>query len=379
MTRVRILAPYFPPAVAGGGPIRTLDALVRSVPEGIALEIVTRDRDLGATTRLAVPDAVVTTAGRRVRFLDTRGPLGVLRLASAIRTHPAPDLTYLNTVFDARFGVLPLLLRRCRLVPAGPVLVAPRGEFDPGALALKSAKKRRYLELARRLGLFHGVTWHASTELEASHVRRAVGASADIVVRENETRLPALAERTPQSTHERLELVTVGRISPKKRTHLVIEALAHVSRPVRLVVLGPVDDVAYGRRCAAAAAVLPARVQVEFTGVQPHAAAVDAVRAAHAMVTATAGENFGHTIAEALAVGRPVLLSDTTPWSARVEAGGGEVVADDDWAATIDRWASYSDEELASRAARAASSYDVWRSTPPEPHVFELALRRLPR
>ena len=97
------------------------------------------------------------------------------------------------------------------------------------------------------------------------------------------------------------------------------------------------------------------------------------------MVTATAGENFGHTIAEALAVGRPVLLSDTTPWSARVEAGGGEVVADDDWAATIDRWASYSGEELASRAARAASSYDVWRSTPPEPHVFELALRRLPR
>jgi glycosyltransferase involved in cell wall biosynthesis len=376
MATVRILAPYFPPAVNGGGPIRTLDALVASAPPDVTLDVVTRDRDLGADDRLDVPRTVVVTGNRHVRFLDARGPLGALRLATALRTDPCPDLTYLNTVFDAHFGVLPLLLRRSGLGARGRVLVAPRGEFDPGALALRAAKKRRYLGLARRLGVFRDLTWHASTELEASHVRGVIGDHADIVVRENETALPAEAERTPLRTSDRLELATVGRISPKKRTHLVIEALARVTRPVRLVVVGPVDDVVYGRRCSAAAAALPAHVRVDFTGARSHEAVLDLLRDAHAMVTATAAENFGHTIAEALAVGRPVLLPDTTPWSSRVVSGGGEVVADDAWSATIERWAGYSIGQLAERALQAAVSYDAWRAAAPAAHVFELAFRR---
>jgi glycosyltransferase involved in cell wall biosynthesis len=377
MTTVRILAPYYPPAVAGGGPVRTLEALTRTAPEDLVLEVVTRDRDLGAVDRLDVPRSTVTVGNHNVRFLDTRGPLGVLRLAAVLRGRPAPDLLYLNSVFDARFGVLPVASRWCGSPTGTPLLVAPRGEFDPGALALKPKRKRQYLALARRFGLFRDVTWHASTELEATHIRRAVGDDADIVVRENETSLPLRAERTPMPACERLELVTVGRISPKKRTHLVIEALAGVTRPVRLVVVGPVDDVAYARRCSAMAAALPPHVRVDFVGTQPHGTVRERIRTAHAMVTATAGENFGHTIPEALSVGRPVLLSDTTPWSSRVESGGGEVVSDDDWAATIDRWATFPVEDLDERARQAVSSYDAWRSETQAPHVFELMRPRL--
>lgn len=376
MTTVRVLAPYFPPAVDGGGPIRTLDALVRSAPAGTAVQVVTRDRDLCADRRLDVPRTVALPDGGQVHFVDTRGPRGAVRLAAATAARPSPDLTYLNSVFDPLFGVLPLALRRSGTGCRGRILVAPRGEFDPGALALKQTKKHRFLELARAVGAFRGVLWHASTELEAAHVRRAVGDDAEIVVRENETSLPAAAARTPISPSGRLELVTVGRISPKKRTHLLIEALADVSRPVRLVVVGPVDDVDYGRRCRSAAASLPDHVRVEFRGSAPHPSVLESIAAAHAMVTATAGENFGHTIAEALSVGRPVVLPDTTPWSARCAAGGGEVVADGDWAATIDRWAAMPADDLARRARDAADAYDAWRALPPTPHVFELALGR---
>lgn len=375
MTTIRVLAPYFPPAVNGGGPIRTLDALVRTAPNDMELDIVTRDRDLCADVRLDVPRTVTLPDGRRVRFVDTRGVRGTVRLAAAMLARPHTDLTYVNSVFDPRFGALPLVLRRCGLARRGRLLIAPRGEFDPGALAIKQVKKKRYLDVARASGVFRGVIWHASTELEAANIRKVVGHDARVVVRENETTLPAVAERVPPRASDRLELVTVGRVSPKKRTHLVIESLARVSRPVRLVVVGPVDDAAYGRRCATAADTLPEHVQVEFRGAQSHGAALDAIRDAHAMVTATAGENFGHTIAEALSVGRPVLLSDTTPWSARVVGGGGEVVPDGSWAATLDRWAAESPAQRMRRAQDAARAYDAWRSTPPTPHVFELALR----
>jgi glycosyltransferase involved in cell wall biosynthesis len=41
---------------------------------------------------------------------------------------------------------------------------------------------------------------------------------------------------------------------------------------------------------------------------------VEALQKAHFLVLPTHGENFGHAIFEALAMGRPVIISDETPW-----------------------------------------------------------------
>lgn len=376
MTTVRVLAPYFTPAVDGGGPIRTLDALTRTAPDRFVVEVVTRDRDLGATNRLDVPTVPFDDAGRTIRFLDTRGVPGLISLARAMCARPVPTLTYVNSVFDARFAILPMALHRLGLTSRTRFLVAPRGEFDPGALALKSTKKRAYLAAGRRTGLFRGIVWHASTDTEAAHIRAAVGADAEVVVRENETSLPESATRRPAIASDRLELVCVGRISPKKRTHLAIEALATVERPVRLTVIGPVDDEAYGRRCRKAADALPAHVVVEFVGSREHGDVLAALRSAHAMVAPTAGENFGHTIAEALASACPVLLSDTTPWTNRIRAGGGEVVGDDGWSAAIERWAAAGPDHLDRRSAAAADAYDDWRRRAQAPHVFDMLMQR---
>ncbi|NII40938.1 glycosyltransferase involved in cell wall biosynthesis [Curtobacterium flaccumfaciens] len=375
MTTARVLAPWFAPAVDGGGPIRTLDALTRTAPDDIRVEVITRDRDRGATRRLPVPSGPVREARRVVEYVDTRGLVGAVRLARATARRPDPDVLYLNSVFDARFAVLPVVLRRLGLVAPGCTLLAPRGEFDAGALAIKHRKKQLFLAVARRTGLLAGITWHASTPIEASRIRVVVGADAEVVVRENETSLPDRARRTPPPRSSRLELVTLGRISPKKRTHLLIEALAHIGRPVRLVVIGPDDDAAYARRCRAAATALPATASVEFRGSLSHEDAMEALSQAHAMATATAGENFGHTIAEALSVGRPVLVSDTTPWSDRVRAGGGSVVLDGDWAATIGAWSRSGQEDLDRRASAAADAYDDWRAADRAPHVFDLVRR----
>ncbi|QWS32815.1 glycosyltransferase [Curtobacterium aetherium] len=372
MTTIRVLAPYFAPAVDGGGPIRTLDALTRTAPADVSVTVVTRDRDRGHSARLPVPSDPVRDGARCVHYVDTRGLRGLTRLASAIRRRPSPDVLYLNSVFDSRFAVLPLVLRRLGLARPACTLLAPRGEFDEGALAIKRSKKTVFLTLAKSVRLFSGVVWHASTPLEANRIKEVVGGDAEVVVRENETSLPQRAERVPLPRSSRLELVTLGRISPKKRTHLLIEALARVDRPVRLVVVGPDDDAAYARRCRSAAAALPRTVSVEFRGSLPHGAAMEALIQAHAMVTATAGENFGHTIAEALAVGRPVLLPPTTPWTDRVRAGGGTVVDDDAWAAVIQRWADRDHTELERRSSAAADGYDAWRASDADPHVFDL-------
>lgn len=373
---VSVLAPYFVPAVNGGGPIRTLDALTDAAPDGYGVSVLTRDRDLGVSERLPVPERA-RLGRRRVRYVDARGFLGSVRLARAVCAE-RPDLEYLNSVFDARFSIMPLVLRRSGLHRPTTVLLAPRGEFDPGALRINETKKRAYLRVASALGLFRNVVWHASTETEAKNIRSVVGDEAAVVVRENETRLPRTAGRTSPPAGDALRLVVLGRISPKKRVHVVLEALEALAPTTRLSVqiVGPADDPSYARRCHSVAGRLPDGVDVEWLGSVPHDEALRLLAAAHIMVTATAGENFGHTIAEAMAVGRPVIVSDTTPWSDRVRTGGGTVVREGDptaWVEALASWIDMSAAERSDRARRAADAFDRWRDTDVAPHVFDLA------
>ena len=82
------------------------------------------------------------------------------------------DLLYLNSFFDPIFTLRPLLAQRLRLAPDKPILIAPRGQFSRGALQLKRWKKALYLALVCSFRLYKGVTWHASSDFEASDILR---------------------------------------------------------------------------------------------------------------------------------------------------------------------------------------------------------------
>ena len=59
LRRILVAAPLFPPAFLGGGPIRTLDALVSQAPARFNVRVITRDRDLGAHERLGQPTSTM--------------------------------------------------------------------------------------------------------------------------------------------------------------------------------------------------------------------------------------------------------------------------------------------------------------------------------
>src|SRR6185436_1547706 len=86
------------------------------------------------------------------------GPFGLLRVIRAAK----PDVLYLNSYFS-KLTRNALTLRWLGLTDKIAFIIAPRGEFSPGALALKSIKKRSYLRAARALGFHRGITWHVSS------------------------------------------------------------------------------------------------------------------------------------------------------------------------------------------------------------------------
>lgn len=162
-----------------------------------------------------------------------------------------------------------------------------------------------------------------------------------------------------------------------KNLHFAIEALRLVRHPVRFSIYGPDEDQDYWQRCQAAIAALPDHVQVVREGATPPEA-VPGVLAAHdLMILPSLGEGFGHSIAESLAVGTPVLISDRTPWRNLAEHGLGLDLPLDDvtgFAAEIDARAAAPEVSRADVRAGYARFVQIDAQVAANRALFEKAL-----
>lgn len=323
--RILVFVDYFLPGFRAGGPIRTIANMIAHLGDAFAFRVITRDRDLGDQGPYPVVEVdrwnVVCNAEVFYASPAAVRPIGLVRL---LRQTPH-DLVYLNSFFSWRSAGLPLLLRWLGLVPCKPVVLAPRGEFSPGALALKAAKKRLYIRLTGWLGLYRHVCWQASSEQEAEDIRRALGSAAGrVMVAPNllpplapaEVGGPAEVAVTAPTSGSVFQLVFLSRISPKKNLAFLLKVLAEVDLPLSLTIYGPPEDAAYWQQCEALMAALPPHVAARHAGVLSPVQVPAALAEHDLFVFPTLGENFGHVIFEALKAGLPVLLSDQTPWQA---------------------------------------------------------------
>ena len=144
------------PGYKAGGPIRTLANMVDKLGDEFQFKIVTADRDF---------DDTKPYTGIKLDCWNRVGKADVFYMSPKKRSlkdfkkvlcSTECDILYLNSFFSPHFTIKPLLLRRLRLIPDRPLIIAPRGEFSTGALGLKSLKKRVYIAAAKAFGLYKG-------------------------------------------------------------------------------------------------------------------------------------------------------------------------------------------------------------------------------
>ncbi|HEX6373818.1 MAG TPA: glycosyltransferase family 4 protein [Longimicrobium sp.] len=322
--RVLTLADWYLPGARGGGVPRSIANLAARLGGEVEFHVVTRDRDVGAAEPYPGLEAGrwVPVGNARVLYLSGGPSAAVLRRAIG---EARAEVLYLNSVFSRAFSIHPLLLWRAGMIPRLPVVLAPRGELNDGAMHTRTARKRAFLAAVRAAGLHRGVTWQASTALEAEEVRRWFGRGARIRVARDLPPAPGDDAEAPRRAKEAgvLRAVFLSRISPKKNLLGALEILDGVAGRVRLDVYGPVEDAAYWAACERRAASLPANVTVRYRGELAHEQVGAALREQDLFFFPTLGENYGHVVQEALLAGCPVLLSDTTPWRGLAERGVG--------------------------------------------------------
>jgi len=286
-----------------------------------------------------------------------------------------PDVLYFNGFFALTLSIIPNAWAGVFFRGSPIRLLAPRGEFSEGALANRHHKKKLFIGAFKMFRLHRGLVWHASTVHEANDIYRVWGRDADVLIRENETSLPMHADRSVVSDDGRVRAVFLSRIVPKKGLLVLLKALAQVEGRVHLEIIGNEEDHEYSKACRAEANSLPPNVTVQFSGSIPNSEIRARLRSFDVMMFPTAGENFGHVIAEALSVGCPVVSARDTPWTEILERGGGQVVDSlrpRDWRRAIDGFLELTRDERLAMRLTAAREYDAWRGEQKGPHVFEL-------
>ncbi|WP_215901793.1 glycosyltransferase [Acinetobacter soli] len=140
----------------------------------------------------------------------------------------------------------------------------------------------------------------------------------------------ALFRKTVPNLHDCPFLLYLSRIHEKKGCDLLLEGFAKaVQRPdLQLVMAGPCHDDLIDR-LKAQAQQLGIADRVHWAGMLKGAAKAGAFRAAEAFVLTSHQENFGIAVAEALAYGKPVLISNQINIWREIETGGGGIAADD--------------------------------------------------
>lgn len=353
MIKIFVIIPAYFPGFKSGGPVRTITNMVYKLGDEFKFWIITMDRDLGDKCAYTSITLDVWNKHKKAQiFYVEKGGRGLRRISSILKSE-SYDALYLNSFFSFQFSIFPFLISRI-FKPEKPIILGPRGEFSQGALGLKAPKKRIFIACANALRLYRNVIWHASTMHESADIRRVMG--DDVVIR-TAIDLAVMGVAVVPSSHSKdgpLRIIFVSRISPKKNLLGALSLLVCVQQEVCFDVYGPIEDEAYWVECQRAAAALPANVVFAYCGVLQPVEVTPTLANYDLFLFPTLGENYGHVIAEALSVGLPILISDTTPWRDLEQAGLGWDIP----LGETDRFVAC----IAVCHSKSPKEYDKWRS-----------------
>lgn len=306
---------WYEPGFKAGGPIRSCVNFAAQMKADHEVYVFTGDRDFGDEEPYSGISANEWMEKDGIHlFYASPAALNWENMLVQIQ-RVKPGFLYLNSMYSRYFTVYPLLMKRLGLIKA-KVILAPRGMLQEGALQFKGSKKKKFLTVLKLLGIPKRIHVHATDEQERLDVNRYLPGIKSVSVIPN---FSALSQPAPVflAKHKgELRVVFISRVSPKKNLLFFLSLLTALPSTLRLffTIRGAVEDEGYWKQCLEVIGRLPQHIQVNFEGPVEYEEVTRVIQQHHLFVLPTLGENFGHAIFEALSAGRPVLISDQTPW-----------------------------------------------------------------
>jgi glycosyltransferase involved in cell wall biosynthesis len=252
-----------------------------------------------------------------------------------------------------------------------PYFVMPHGMLDPWfkqAYPLKHFKKTIYWRLAEYAVLRDARAVIFTCEEERILARKTF--SPYRITEKVATLGTSMPEGNPADWRDaffqkfpglrgRRILLFLSRLHPKKGCDMLIRAFSKTGGPLSLVIAGPEEDANHARELR----MQTAGLSVFFVGMLTGDVKWGALAAAEVFALPSHQENFGMAVAEALAAGTPVLISNKVNIWREIEADGAGFVESDDTAGTarlLRRWLDADHAAMRAAARRCfAARFDI--------------------
>jgi len=309
---VRILhvLPYYLPATEWGGIIQAVAFEARGCRQAGAQVEVFATNARGAPGLPSPSPGRAEVDGTPVRYFERSGPSRYFyssglfaSLLSEVQDH---DVVHLHGTwtFPNLAGAIACAHRRV------PYVITPHGALDPWALDDKRNKKRAYMALVERHVFRHAALIRFTAEKERAVAPPAFWERSVVVPNAVPFEEFAAIKRRPQEQSP--EVLILGRIHPMKGFEVLVPAMRQVlaAHPrARLVVVGP-DEGGYRAEVARQADAAGISQAIRFVGAVDARGRAAALASAALLVAPSRRENFGMAIAEAMAAGLPVVVSE---------------------------------------------------------------------
>ncbi|MFZ0661769.1 MAG: glycosyltransferase [Acidobacteriaceae bacterium] len=348
---------------ASGGPAEALRQLVRAYPEvGVEAEIACLD---------ASDADWIGNFAAQVHAMDWHG--GKYGFSLRLRDWLAGNVARFDGVVAHAIWSYPALAAARAARGHVPYAVFTHGMLDPWfqrRYPPKHLKKRLYWPIQypvlrdAKSVLF---TSRIESELAPQSFRPNKWTSLVVPYGTNgpppdeEAQRRAFLSKLPQLAGRRF-LLFLSRIHEKKGCDLLVEAFAAIAplyQNVDLVIAGP-DQTGLQSQLMASAERLGIVGRIHWPGLLTGDAKWGAIRASEAMVLPSHQENFGVVVAEALACGRPALISNQVNLWPQIEEDRCGLIEPDTLEGTrslLTRWFALSEAEKSAMGERAFATF----------------------
>lgn len=311
---ILVLVDWFTPGYKAGGPIQSCVNFAFALKNDFAIHVLTTDTDHGETKAYeGIPSGEWTNnlhPDIKVFYLKKAG-LRPARLHEQMQAIAA-DYIYLNHLFSPLFVIYPLWLKYTGKLK-GQIVLCPRGALYDSALSVKPWKKTPFLKLFRWMGVHKRIIFHATNEREKAAILHYFPGSR-ILIADNlpNSNQPEFLSCPKQA--DTIKCVFIARIVPIKNLLFFLRILKDARSNIEFSIIGPIEDNEYWQACQQEIGQLHDNIKVNYLGSKKNSELIPILQQHHLFILPTTGENFGHSIFEAFLAGRPVLISDQTPW-----------------------------------------------------------------
>jgi len=307
MKRILIFTNNFLPGNRAGGPVTSIANLCNLLNNEYDIIIVTSNKDFGSNEPYSnvAWDKVVQYNTFNIIY-HSAITINVIR--ETIK-ELNPNLIYLNSFFSNFTQMVLWLLFKNKITT--PIVLAPRGELQENALAIKALKKKVYLFGYKLLKIYTKIQFHATDIIEYNRIKKIFGITSIVTI----PNVPKITNVQPLNKQkDTLKLIFISRIRDNKNLLFALEALQSCQVNIIFDIYGPIEDETYWDTCQVSIKYLPINIKTNYKGIVPPTKIINIMRQYHALLLPTKTENFGHVIVEAMQAGLIPIISDQTPW-----------------------------------------------------------------